>query len=98
MSNYGNNWLIFNRKWKKYVKYLYDKGDIKSFNEFFSEIPKTVVAKDMRFKIDRFRKYVSSPERFSIENIFTMAFLFEIDQFIFLWLVFEQYRVNQKKY
>jgi hypothetical protein len=81
----------------KYVKFLLDKGEIKSFNEIFDTLPKTVLAKDMGFKMVRLNKLLSRPARFTLRDIFIMASFFEIDKFVMLRVVFEQYLLNKRE-
>lgn len=81
----------------KYVKFLLDKGEIKCFNEIFDTLPKTVLAKDMGFKIVRLNKLLSRPARFTLQDIFIMASFFEIDKFVMLHFVFEQYLLNKNE-
>ena len=62
----------------KAVKRLIEKGDITEFNEMFTYIPKTVVARDLGAAPARFSEKMNLIEKFTLQDMFTIAKLLEI--------------------
>jgi len=61
------------------IKPMVETGKIMFFNDIFKYIPKTVVAKDLGKKVDRFNTLMSRVEEFMLDDLFIMAGFFEID-------------------
>jgi hypothetical protein len=73
------------------IKPMYETGKIASFNDIFKYIPKTVVAKDLGKKVDRFNSLMSRVEEFSLEDLFTMARFFDLGEWDILKLIMCEY-------
>ena len=83
----------------KAVKRLIEKGDITEFNEMFTYIPKTVVARDLGAAPARFSEKMNLIEKFTLQDMFSIAKLLEIESIAVLRLVDNQYSAqkNNKK-
>lgn len=63
----------------KYVRSIWMAGDLRSFTEIFSIIPRSVVATDLHLNYDRFTKKVSKPEMLTYRDIRKLSVLTGID-------------------
>jgi len=72
-------------------------GKIKSFNDIFKFIPKTVVATDLGKKVDRFTELMNRIEGFTLEELFMMAKFCELDESQMLKLAENEYKINKSK-
>ena len=79
------------------IKPMIESGKIESFNDIFKYIPKTVVAKDLGKKVDRFNALMSRVEQFMLEDLFIVAGFFEIDEDEMIRLVMIDYRKNKRE-
>jgi hypothetical protein len=77
------------------IKPMVETGKIMFFNDIFKYIPKTVVAKDLGKKVDRFNTLMSRVEEFMLEDLFIMAGFFEIDEDVIVRLVMNDYKRNK---
>lgn len=80
----------------KAVKRLIEKGDITEFNEMFTYIPKTVVARDLGAAPARFSEKMNLIEKFTLQDMFSIAKLLEVENIDILRLADNQY-TEQKK-
>jgi hypothetical protein len=55
------------------IKPMIESGNIIAFNDMFKYIPKTIVAKSLGKKVDRFTELMKKPEGFTIEELYTIA-------------------------
>jgi hypothetical protein len=55
------------------IKPMIESGSILSFNDIFKYIPKTIVARDLGKKVDRFSELMKKVEGFTIGEIYTIA-------------------------
>ena len=78
------------------VKNLISGGYIKSFQEIFETIPKSVVYKDLGMNSVRFNDLLQNVDRFILRDIFRIAVLIEVDEKIILDLVYAQYSHAKK--
>lgn len=78
------------------VKNLISGGYIKSFEEIFDTIPKSVVYLDLGMNNTRFNSLVENVELFLLKDIFRIAALFEVDEKIILDLIYAQYAKTKK--
>ena len=83
----------------KAVKRLIEKGDITEFNEMFTYIPKTVVARDLGAAPARFSEKMNLIEKFTLQDMFSIAKLLEVESIAVLRLADNQYSAqkNNKK-
>src|ERR1700684_3688191 len=79
------------------IKPMIESGKILSFNDIFKYIPKTVVAKDLGKKVDRFNTLMSRVEEFMLSDLFIIAGFFEIDEDDILRLVMIDYKRNKSE-
>jgi hypothetical protein len=78
------------------IKPMIESGKILSFNDIFKYIPKTVVAKDLGKKVDRFNTLMSRVEEFMLSDLFIIAGFFEIDEDDIIKLIMIDYKRNKK--
>lgn len=78
------------------VKNLIEGGFIKSFQEIFDTIPKSVVYKDLGMNSVRFNKLLSKVENFVLKDIFRIAALIEVDKKLLLDLVYVDHIQHKK--
>jgi hypothetical protein len=76
---------------------MIETGKIKSFNDIFKYIPKTIVAKDLGKKVDRFNALMSRVEEFTLTDLFLIAGFFEVDEDVILRLIMTDYRRNKSE-
>jgi hypothetical protein len=55
------------------IKPLLNEGQIQSFLDIFTYIPKSVVAADLGKKVDRFTELMNKIEKFTVEELFLIA-------------------------
>jgi len=79
------------------IKPLVVSGRIKFFSDIFKYIPKTVVAKDLGKKGDRFTQLIKQLDGFTLKDLFLMAKFFRIDEAQMLDLVMKEYLANKDK-
>lgn len=79
------------------IKPMINAGNIASFNDIFKYIPKTVVANDLGKKVDRFTALMNRVEKFSIEELFTIARFCSIDELKILELMYNEHLKNKRK-
>jgi hypothetical protein len=78
------------------VKNLISGGYIKSFQEIFDTIPKSVVYKDLGINNVRFNNLLNNVDQFILKDLFRIAALIEIDEKAILDLVYIQYSQGKK--
>jgi hypothetical protein len=55
------------------IKPMLKVGYINTFTDIFHYIPKTVVARDLSIKSDRFNALMQSPDEFTLRKLITLA-------------------------
>lgn len=80
----------------KAVKRLIEKGDITEFNQMFTYIPKTVVARDLGAAPARFSEKMNLIEKFTLQDMFSIAKLLEIESIAVLRIADNQYSTQKK--
>ncbi len=80
----------------KTVKNLITDGHIKSFDEIFDTLPKSIVYKDLGMNNNRFNFLLENIDHFDLKDIFRIAALIEIDEKVLLDLTYKQYQLNKK--
>ncbi len=78
------------------IKNLISGGYIKSFQEIFDNIPKSVIYKDLGMNSVRFNGLLDNVDKFVIKDLFHIAALIEVDEKIILDLIYNQYRQNKR--
>ncbi|HEV2354945.1 MAG TPA: hypothetical protein VGR89_11910 [Puia sp.] len=79
------------------IKPMIETGRITFFNDIFKYIPKTVVAKDLGKKVDRFNGLMSRVEQFMLHDLFIIAGFFEVDEDVIMRLVMNDYKRAKEK-
>jgi hypothetical protein len=77
------------------IKPMITEGRIISFNDIFKFIPKTIVARDIGKKVDRFTELMHKVEKFTLEELFLIAKFCEIDKGQIIQLIQEEYAKNK---
>jgi len=78
------------------IRTLFNDGKIHTFNEIFGFVPKTIVANDLGKKVDRFNKLMNKVEKFTLEEIFQIGRLCDLEEGQILQLVMEDYFMQKK--
>ena len=63
----------------EHVKSIWKAGDLNSFSEIFSIIPKTIVCKDLRLNYAPFTKKLKKLELFTFHDILHLSLLIGAD-------------------
>ncbi|HTJ14416.1 MAG TPA: hypothetical protein VL547_20400 [Dinghuibacter sp.] len=63
----------------KYVRSVWQAGDLNSFAEIFNIIPRSVVAADLHLNYERFTKKVLKPDTLAYRDVLNLAQLTGID-------------------
>jgi hypothetical protein len=80
-----------------YIKPMIDKGAIKVFSDIFTHVPKTVVARDLGKKGDRFTQLITKElDGFTLRDLFLMANFCGIKETQMLDLVMKEYLANKR--
>lgn len=79
------------------IKPMLKEGKIESFLDIFKFIPKSIVAKDLGKKIDKFSFLMDHIEKFTYEDTFTLARFCDISVPQMLKLVEAEYFKNKDK-
>ena len=82
-----------NKKDERYdiVKNLLDTGSIKEFRQIFLYIPKKIVYSDLGVNYSRFLELIKNTKRFRLEELITLASLFDVDPKTLIDLAYNQY-------
>ena len=78
------------------VRNLIAGGYVKSFREIFDTLPKSVVAGDLHINNNRFTRLMENVHEFTLEDLFMIASLLEIENSKMLELVLNQYHTDRK--
>ncbi len=81
----------------KVVKFLIDKGYIKTLREISRAIPSSVVAKDMGIGYLRWIRKIRHVERFSFQELYRLAALLGVDGSVLIRLAHEQYKADEQR-
>ena len=79
------------------IKHLITEGKIRSFNDIFKYVPKTIVANDLGKKVDRFTELMNRVEGFTLAELFMIAKFCEINENQIFSLVMSEYKKNKSK-
>lgn len=79
------------------IRPMFNGGKIKTLTDIFKFIPKTVVAGDLGKKVDRFTALINKVERFTLEELFRIADLCDLERSQILQLVMEDYTSQKRK-
>ena len=71
--------------------------NLSGFSQIFLYIPKKIVCSDMGLNYARFISLVKNPLKFRLEELFTIASLFEVDPKIIVDLACDQILQAKKK-
>lgn len=77
------------------LKPLIETENIKTFDQIFSILPKTVVAKDMGINYVRFLAKIRKPEEFRLKDLMTLSSLMGSETELILKLILTDIR-NRK--
>lgn len=71
---------------------IYKKADVLIFRDIFKFFPKTVVAKDMGKRVNRFNEFMNRPEELKIGEVKEIADLFGVHWEIVMGCITRQLR------
>jgi hypothetical protein len=72
------------------IKVLIEQGLITSIQDIFKYIPKTTVYKDLGINFNRFDRAILDPSLFRMEELITLADLFNVDSAKIIALAYKQ--------
>lgn len=78
------------------VKNLISGGFIKSLNEIYDTIPKSVIAEDLGFNSTRINNLIAHVDRFIAKDLFKLAELIGVDEIEIMKLVCNQHAIDKK--
>lgn len=78
------------------VKNLISGGFIKSLNEIYDTIPKSVIAEDLGFNSTRINNLIAHVDRFIAKDLFKLAELIGVDELEIMKLVCNQHAIDKK--
>lgn len=78
-----------------YIKPLLNEGKLHSFHEIFQHVPKSIVAKDLGKKLERFSQLLKQIDQFRTKELFTIAHFCKISEKEILDLFLAAY-INHK--
>jgi hypothetical protein len=79
------------------AKKLIEMGAMKSISEILDVIPKTVIGLDMRMHHDTFKRLLSNPGNFTLNQIFQLASLIGVDKMTMLNLILQEISLGDSK-
>lgn len=79
------------------IKIMIIQGSIKSFNDIFKFIPKTIVATDLGKKVDRFTELMNRVEEFTLHELFIIANFCQVEESDMVKLALNEYLINKEK-
>jgi hypothetical protein len=77
------------------IKPMIAEGKIIFFTDIFKYIPKTIVARDLGKKVDRFTELMNRVEKFTLEDLYLIAKTCEIPRLQILRLADDEYARNK---
>ena len=77
------------------IKPMVESGQLVSFNQIFKYIPKTVVAKDLGKKVDRFNVLMAHVDEFTLQELFRIAHFCRIDEDAIYRLIKHDYLLSK---
>ena len=80
----------------KIAKNLILGGYMKTMNELFDAVPKSVVAKDIGTNLARLNKMMADTTLYNFGDVVKIAALLEIDELPVLNLLYHQYQAEKK--
>ena len=80
----------------KYVRSVWNAGDLRSFAEIFNIVPRSIVATDLGLNYDRFSKKILKPELLTFRDIQRLSRLTDIDPKSIAGLVLDQIEADKK--
>jgi hypothetical protein len=79
------------------IKSMIAEGKIISFVDIFKYIPKTIVARDLGKKVDRFTELMYNVEEFTLKEIYLIANFCEMNESEMYKLVETEYLMKKNK-
>ena len=71
-------------------------GKVNSLSEMFKHVPKTVMAQDLGMHHITFNKLINNPERFTLKNIYAVAWLIGVEKRVVLDLLYNETAGDKK--
>jgi len=79
------------------IRPIVESGQLVSFNQMFKYIPKTIVAKDLGKKVDRFNVLMNHVDEFTLKELFRIGHFCKLDNWEMLKLVmYDHNNINNK--
>jgi hypothetical protein len=81
----------------KAVKILIEGRHITEFKEIFTHVPKTIMAHDLGTNNNRMTRLILHVEKFTVEELYKISDLLEVDHKMVFLLVHTQHFGNDKR-
>ena len=82
----------------EHAKHAIQNREITVFRKIFEYVPKTVMAKDLRIRIDRFNILINNVRKFKISQAHQIAKVIGVDRRAIISLILEQYQLDKRAY
>ena len=80
----------------KIAKNLILGGYMKTMQELYDAVPKSVIAKDMGTNLARLNKMIEDASLYTFVDMIKIAALIEVDEMAIMTLVYNQYAADKK--
>jgi hypothetical protein len=78
------------------IKTMFNDGKIQTLNDIFEFVPKTIVATDLGKKVDRFTALINKVEKFTVEDLFRIGKLCDLEESQMFRLALKDYSIQKK--
>lgn len=78
------------------VRNLILGGYLKTFNEIFDTLPKSIVAKDLGLNSTRINRVIENIGRFFVDDLFKLAVLLDVPEIKIMELICNQHAADKK--
>lgn len=78
------------------VRNLILGGYLKTFNEIFDTLPKSIVAQDLGMNSTRINRVIDNNGRFFVDDLFALAALLDVPEIKVMELVCNQHTADKK--
>lgn len=76
---------------------MIEAGEVKSLWHLVKIVPKSVIARDLGVKVDRFSGYLHDTSLFRVKHLYDMSELFDVDIILLLNIVGQHWKESRDK-
>lgn len=81
----------------KMGKMMIEAGEVKSLWHLTKIVPKSVIARDLGVKVDRFTQYMQDTSLFRMKHLYDMSELFDVDVKLLLIIIGDHWKEARDK-